>query len=207
MPLQNRVLPSGELVAASARGTLMGNRGLLHNDHKEVVRPFRLKAWITCALEFKGRTRQLMSPSLYTELFFLDEVTAFAAGHRPCAECRRSRFNEFKQAWLVAHPELTPTKLKVADIDALLHQQRIGKDHRKVLWMACLGDLPVGAMIEHEGHYYAIHSSGLREWSIEGYGSVVSLPALTSVSVLTPQATVAVFAAGYEPIFHPSVND
>ncbi|SFM25500.1 hypothetical protein [Marinobacter zhejiangensis] len=103
MPLQNRVNPKGIIESNSARGTLMGNRGVLHNASKEVTRLFKTKAWITCALEFKGRQRTLMSPGAYTELFFLDEVAAFAAGHRPCVEYRRARYNEFRNAWSVAN--------------------------------------------------------------------------------------------------------
>src|ERR1700730_14192737 len=99
-PLQNRVDPFGRLIRTTARGAWMGNRGLIHNEYQQIVRTFRLKAWITCRLEFKGWYRKVMSPNRYTELFFLDEATAFSAGHRPCAECRREDFNRFKAAWL-----------------------------------------------------------------------------------------------------------
>src|SRR4051812_48029475 len=100
MPLQNRVNPSGELFRSPARGTLMGNRGgAIHNREQEIVRQYKSRSWIACQLEFKGRRREVMSPGRYTELFFLDEATALAAGHRPCAECRRERFNAFKSAW------------------------------------------------------------------------------------------------------------
>ena len=204
MPLQNRVLPDGDIIATSARGTLMGNRGLLHNNDKEVVRPFRLKAWITCALEFKGRKRQLMSPGMYTELFFLDEVTALAAGHRPCAECRRQRFNAFKQAWQVAHPESTAGKLKVAEIDALLHEQRLSSDGSRPLWQASLAELPIGTMFERDGCYYAVHASGLLPWHIHGYGQALAGSTEGQVMVVTPRATVAVLTAGYVPGFHGS---
>ena len=206
MPLQNRVLPNGEIVATSARGTLMGNRGLLHNDQKEVVRPFRLKAWITCALEFKGRKRQLMSPGTYTELFFLDEVTALAAGHRPCAECRRQRFNAFKKAWQKAHSSSSMTGLKVANIDIVLHQQRLDPAGRKLTWRARLQDLPVGTMIQLEDSWYAIHGSGVWEWTIDGYGSAAHLSPHTEVEVLTPAAIVAALRSGYLPLFHASVG-
>src|SRR5690349_3702389 len=101
MPLQNRVDPFGYIFRSPARGTFMGNRGgALHNDQREIVRPFKSRQWITCLLEFKGRRRSVMSPRRYTELFFLDEAVAFAAGHRPCAECRRGRFNEFRRVWM-----------------------------------------------------------------------------------------------------------
>src|SRR3978361_1384995 len=103
--LQNRVDPFGNIINTSARGALMGNRGLLHNDKQTLVRTFKLKAWITCKLEFKERKRTVMAPNQYTELFFLDEATSFAAGHRPCFECRREDYNRFKTNWLKGNPE------------------------------------------------------------------------------------------------------
>jgi hypothetical protein len=103
--LQNRVDPFGNLIKTRARGTWMGNRGVLHDDKQQLLRPFKLKAWLTCRLEFKGRKRQIMAPHRWTELFFLDEATAFAAGHRPCFECRRSDFNKFKSLWIKGNPE------------------------------------------------------------------------------------------------------
>ena len=98
--MQNRVNPFGQIIETTARGLWMGTRGNIHNAERKIVRQFKLKAWITCRLEFKGRKRQMMMPNLYTELFFLDEATAFAAGHRPCCECRREDYNNFKAAWL-----------------------------------------------------------------------------------------------------------
>src|SRR6266487_4207217 len=98
--MQNRVNPFGEIIETTARGLWMGNRGNIHNHDKRIVRAYKLKAWITCKLEFKGRKREIMAPNLYTELFFLDEATSFAAGHRPCFECRREDYNKFKTAWL-----------------------------------------------------------------------------------------------------------
>jgi len=99
--LQNRVDPLGNIIKTPARGQWMGNRGVIHNDKKEILRPFKLKAWITCKLEFKNWKRQVMTPNRYTELFFLDEATAFGAGHRPCFECRRDDYNLFKSYWLI----------------------------------------------------------------------------------------------------------
>lgn len=207
MPLQNRVMPTGEIVASPARGALMGNRGVLHNDRKEVLREFRLKAWITCRLEFKNRKRQLMSPGMYTELFFLDEVTAFAAGHRPCAECRRDRFNAFKQAWVKAHGLPASGKLRVADIDKVLHQQRIDADGQRPLWQATVDGLPVGAVFTQGSEYFAVHPSGLLRWTIEGYGAAESLPGDTVVDVVTPQAMIDVFLSGFVPEFHISAYE
>src|SRR5262245_37465472 len=101
MPLQNRVTPFGEIVAVPERGTLMGNRGVLHNDAGRIVRSYQVRRWIACRTTFRGRRRQLLQPHSYTELFFLDEATAFAAGHRPCAECRHTDYQRFKTAWMV----------------------------------------------------------------------------------------------------------
>src|SRR4051794_26424644 len=99
MPRQNRVTPSGDIITTPERGTLMGNRGVLHDADARIVRRWQGKRWIACVLEFKGRWRPVMAPGRYTELFFLDEATALAAGHRPCAECRRRRFDEFRDTW------------------------------------------------------------------------------------------------------------
>ena len=125
-PLQNRVDPFGQLIRTTARGAWMGNRGLIHNEHQQIIRPFRLKAWITCVLEFKGRHREVMTPNLYTELFFLDEATAFSAGHRPCAECRRADFNLFKAAWVQGNPlYMYNMKTPIGEIDEIMHRERI----------------------------------------------------------------------------------
>src|ERR1700732_822885 len=104
MARQNRVTPAGDVIATPERGTFLGNRGVLHDDQGRIKRAWQLKRWIVCVLEFKGRRRAVMTPGRYTELFFLDEATALAAGHRPCAECRRERFNAFREAWLRGDP-------------------------------------------------------------------------------------------------------
>ena len=106
MSRQNRGTPFGDIIATPARGTLMGNRGCLHDNQGHIIRPYQLKRWIIYQLEFKGRRRQIMTPGKYTELFFLDEATALAAGHRPCVECSRPRFTEFVAAWAEANPDL-----------------------------------------------------------------------------------------------------
>src|SRR5215472_16656696 len=116
MPLENRVDPYGTLFRTPARGTMMGNRGgVIHNDEREIVRRYRSRRWIACVLEFRGRKRIVMSPRRYTELFFLDEAVALAAGHRPCAECRRARYNAFRLAWNTAQPP------PADEMDAALH--------------------------------------------------------------------------------------
>ncbi|HEY4334333.1 MAG TPA: hypothetical protein VGM89_00505, partial [Puia sp.] len=124
--LQNRVNPFGQVIRTAARGHWLGNRGLIHNERKEVVRAFKHKAWIICLLSFKGRHRTVMSPGLWTELFFFDEATAFAAGHRPCFECRREDAVRFKRAWLKGNPAYGfDEKTRIGAIDEVLHAERV----------------------------------------------------------------------------------
>ncbi len=125
MPRQNRVNPFGEIITAPERGTFMGNRGVLHDEEGSIRRAWLGKRWIACVLEFRGRKRKVMTPDRYTELFFLDEATAFAAGHRPCAECRRERFNAFRNAWRLEEDLQPPT---AAEIDDQLHNERLDPD-------------------------------------------------------------------------------
>ncbi len=169
MPRQNRVTPFGDIVASSARGTLMGNRGCLHDASGRITRPYRLTAWIYCLLEFKGRRRAVMSPGKYTELFFLDEATALAAGHRPCAECQRGRYNEFMACWGQANAGLLGgEKLRAPVVDAVLQKERMGPGGEMVKWRAKLGALPVGVMVEVEGEPHRVDGRGLRKWSPSG---------------------------------------
>src|SRR4051812_41375437 len=137
MPRQNRVTPFGEIIAVRNRGTLMGNRGVLHNNAGTIRRAWQLRRWILCVLEFKGRKRAVMSPGCYTELFFLDEATGLAAGHRPCAECQCQRFREFRAAWVagnaVSHGTPTPT---AGEIDGRLHAARVVPGGEKVRFEA-----------------------------------------------------------------------
>ena len=124
MPLQNRVSPIGSIVSVSSKGTLMGNRGRLHNENKELKSLSKHKCWVACKLEFKGRKRELMAPNKYTELFFLDEATAFTAGHRPCGECRKDRYKEFKSKWLEANFDLlNGEKDSIGNIDKIVHKE------------------------------------------------------------------------------------
>ena len=200
VPRQNRVTPFGEIVASSARGTLMGNRGCLHDATGRITRPYRLTAWIYCLLEFKGRRRAVMSPGKYTELFFLDEATALAAGHRPCAECQRGRYNEFMACWGKANAGLLGgEKLRAPVVDAVLQKERMGPGGEKVKWRAKLGELPVGVMVDVEGEPQVVISSGVKPWGPDGYGSGKRVPTETSVLVLTPASTVRGIAGGFAP--------
>jgi hypothetical protein len=131
MPLQNRVTPFGELLATECRGTLMGNRGCLHDDQQQIRRPFAGKRWIICVLEFRGRYRRVMTPRRYTELFFLDEATALAAGHRPCAECQHARYLVFREIWAEANPDLVGASFSADAMDGVLHAERLDSRRRK----------------------------------------------------------------------------
>ena len=194
MPLQNRVTPLGELVAHPARGFVYGNRGCLHDDAGRIRRHHDGKRWIACRLEFKGRRRNLLQPGRYTELFFLDEATAFAAGHRPCAECRRADYLRVL--------ELTGAQ-RADELDARLHNERLGPKTT-----AEVETLPEGAFVLHDEQPHVVVPGGLRPWSPGGYGPPAAATGLHTV--LTPQMLVGVLACGWSgavPLLHPSVHD
>jgi hypothetical protein len=199
MPLQNRVDPHGNIFRSPARGTMMGNRGgALHNDRHEVVRSFKSPRWITCLLEFKGWHRHVMTPGRYTELFFLDEAVAFAAGHRPCAECRRERFNAFRSAWS------SDPALRAPVIDEELHRARIDRDHRKVTFEASIHSLPNGCFVQLDGEAYLVWNDALHLWAPERYVKKTPRPDRQTVTVLTPEPIVKCFRQGYVPEIHES---
>jgi hypothetical protein len=199
MALQNRVPPWSELIATPERGMFMGNRGCLHDAQRQIVRPFRGKRWIICHLEFKGRHRQLMTPGQYTELFFLDEAAALAAGHRPCAECQRDRFNAFRDAFAAGND--LSGRVSADDIDRLLHAQRCSSGSPTQI-----DALPDGVMVEHDGAAFLVTAAAWRRWSPAGYGETVPWPQGAPVRVLTPAATVAALSAGYVPVLHESAD-
>lgn len=205
MPLQNRVTPFAQIVAVAQRGTMMGNRGgNMHTDDRRLKRgrPWTNERWITCLLEFKGRHREVMSPGKYTELFFLDEATAFAAGHRPCAECRRADFHRFNACWLTANRPDGHVLKTVSEIDHQLHQERIvaGSNSQRT-WRADSATLPSGTFVEWDGEAFLVWDRALRRWSFDGYNDFRRLPA-GQVTVLTPESIVKAFAAGYTPAIH-----
>lgn len=208
MPLQNRVDPWGRFHAVNAHGALMGNRGVLHNEQKQIVAPWRGKAWLTCKIEFQGIRRKQFGSGTYSELFFMDEATAFAAGHRPCADCRRDRFNEFKAAWVASNRDLLPTaRPTMAQIDNVIHSERASKDGDKITFETPLKDLPQGVMVEVSGVALLVWRGALLPWSFDGYASSNdALPPSSIVRVLTPGPVVQVFASGFTPDVHPSAN-
>lgn len=199
MPLQSRVDPWGRLNAVSERGAWLGNRGCLVDDRRNIVRQWRLEAWITCTLEYKGKRRKVFAPKTWTELFFLDEATAFAAGHRPCAFCRRSRYTEFKSAWLAANPGLVAANPPVAEIDRVLQRERVAPDGGKQASRMQYGDLPVGTFIELQGDAHVVLPGALERWSFGGYAQADAPAAGQVVSVLTPPSVVRMFRAGFRP--------
>lgn len=202
MPLQNRVFPTGDIVADAARGSLTGNRGILHDDAQKLGSArWRHPHWISCLLAFRGRRRQVMAPGRWTELFFLDEAVACAAGHRPCAECRRGAFAAFQAAWARA----TGTPARAPDIDRALHAARITRDRRQVRHTAPCTDLPPGTFILIADRPHLVTGAGLHPWAPGGYAPAVPRVAAT-VTVLTPAPMVATFRAGYAPILHPSAG-
>lgn len=199
MPFQNRVNPEGAICHSTARGTLMGNRGCLHDGRGNIVSNSKRDAWVTCLLEFKERKRALMQPGQYTELFFLDEATALAVGHRPCAECRRERYKAFLAAW----PE---TGAKAGDIDACLKRER-SDGQRPLLSVDQLRTLPDGVLVKHlsSGTFYLLLGGDAYAWSFSGYGARQPLLTLSGqFRVLTPASTVAAMKNGYRPDIHPS---
>jgi hypothetical protein len=208
VPRQNRVTPLGELVAIPERGTMMGNRGVLHDPEGRIVRPWQVRRWIICVLEFRGRHRTVMAPNRYTELFFLDEATALAAGHRPCFECRRARFLAFRDAWAAGNCEAAQSEtIRAGMIDDRLHAERVGPMRTKRTFTANLDDLPDGAFVMLEGSRDACHlvlDDTLLAWTPSGYSARLPRPAGAVVSVLTPRSIVAALRAGYQPEIHPT---
>ena len=192
MPLRNRVTPFSSIEADPARGMFMGNRGCLHGEHKNLeVEQTREKRWLICLTIFKGRKRRIMHPGAYTELFFLDEATALAAGHRPCAECRRQNYDLFLR--------LFPGKRANAEqLDRVLASQRLRP------YPEDFAALPDGAMFEREGAAFLKWRGKAFVWSHAGY-SPAPVPE-GQVEVLTPEDTVETIAKGYKPVVHPSVN-
>ena len=212
MPLQNRVTPEGSIIATPHRGLLMGNRGgAFHSPGKSLgARRWASKAWIACVLDFKGRHREVMQPNRYTELFFLDEATALAAGHRPCFECRRRDAARFAALWAKAHG--APDRARAPHMDETLHAERTGRGGAKVTFRARLANLPSGTVLRYPAEAvnarpHLVIANHLLAWSPAGYTSMILHCAVSQeFDVLTPRSIVAVLAAGYRPMLHPSAT-
>lgn len=205
MPLRNRVTPLGELIATPERGLVYGNRGCLHNAQGEIRSGYSTKRWIACRLCFRGRRRSpLMSPGRFTELFFLDEATALAAGHRPCAECRRSDYNRFSGLW----SELHPGQIGANAIDAQLHEERLAAGRReRLLHEARYSELPDGAFVLEAGGPHLVLARQLLTWSPGGYRDAHRRPTHGPATVITPRSLIAILRSGWSPsvpLLHPS---
>ena len=206
MPRQNRVTPQGELIADPARGLVYGNRGCLHDASGRITRRYNGKRWIACRLRFKDWHRApLMQPGRFTELFFLDEATAMAAGHRACALCRREDFNRLAEIW----HEIHPNQIGADAIDAQLHAERLdGRTSRRFIVDVALDALPDGAFVLHQDEPHLVLEGELRRWTPAGYDAAT--PVLPSkATLITPPSLVAVLRAGWEatvPLIHDSAR-
>jgi hypothetical protein len=207
MPRQNRVTPFGDLMADPARGLVYGNRGCLHDDEGRIRRRFGVRRWISCRLEFRGWHRApLMQPGRFTELFFLDEATAFAAGHRPCALCRRADYDRFVEIWT----ELHPSQRGADAMDEQLHIERIDSQTRgQRRHVASYDDLPDSAFVLEDGEPWLILGSRILRWTPAGYVVAKARPTRASAVLVTPPSLVAVLASSWDglvPLLHPSAS-
>jgi hypothetical protein len=203
MPLQNRVTPFGDIVAIPQRGMFMGNRGIIHDPATRTLlaRRWATKTWIVCACEYKGVRRAVMRTRSWTELFFLDEATALAAGHRPCFACRREAAERFRAAWAKGNGVDPPS---AAAIDTVLHAERLdGRAKRLHLLSGRMDALPDGAMVSAGEIAYVITGKAVLCWTPAGYRTA---PAPEDVRLLTPPSTLRALAAGYRPVLHPDID-
>ena len=204
MPLQNRVTPLGDIVADPNRGLFTGNRGIIHDPATRTLLRKRWSnpAWLICVCEFRGRRRKVMGGRSWTELFFLDEATALAAGHRPCFYCRRDDANRFRAAWEKGN---RVRDVRMHDIDTVLHHERL--DHGKKRLHALLvplDQLPDGAMVQQGEESFLVTQGRALLWSPAGYAAMEYHPA--EATLLTPPSTLRAMNAGYQPVLHPTVR-
>jgi hypothetical protein len=207
MPLQNRVTPLGGLIADPARGLVYGNRGCLHDGAGRIRRAYAGKRWIACCLEFRGWHRSpLLQPGKFTELFFLDEATAFAAGHRPCALCRNEDYKRFCELWA----ELQAGEAGADAIDARLHNERLDRPARRRRFHRLpYDDLPDGAFVLEEGVPHLVCGAELRRWTPAGYTASTGRPSRAIATVITPPSLVEVLRRGWSsvlPLLHPTAS-
>jgi hypothetical protein len=203
MPLQNRVTPTGDIIATPHRGMFTGNRGIIHDpETKTLTRRWAAKAWITCVCEFQGRRREVMGGRSWTELFFLDEVTALAAGHRPCFFCRREDANRFCAAWEQGNGV---TRMRAPEMDAVLHRERLSHGKKRLHTLAVpIANLPDGAMVQQDSASFLVVRGRPLLWSPAGYRETSR--ALEGAMLLTPPSTLRALSAGYRPVLHASAS-
>ena len=203
MPLQNRVTPFGDIVAISQRGLFTGNRGIIHDPATKTLlaRRWATKTWLVCACEFKGWHRDVMARRSWTELFFLDEAVAFAAGHRPCFLCRREAAERFRARWASAKKEASPS---ATHMDSVLHAERLDRRRKRLHPLTLpVTDLPEGAVVVAADQAYTLRAGLAYRWTNEGYDGPKILHDVDWL--LTPPSTVMALLAGYAPAFHPSI--
>ena len=204
MPLQNRVTPSGDIIATPHRGLFTGNSGIIHDPAtKTLTRRWSSPAWLICLCEFRGRQREVMAQRSWTELFFLDEATALSAGHRPCFFCRRDDALKFRAAWEAGNGI---TKVRAAEIDAVLHRERLdGRAKRLHPLPTPWQRLPDGAMLKGVANHFLIAQARPLQWSPAGYRNASEMP--NDAMLLTPPSTLRALAAGYRPVLHPTARE
>ena len=203
MPLQNRVMPTGEIIATPHRGLFVGNRGIIHDPATRTLlrKRWSCPAWLICVLQFRGRRRKVMAGRSWTELFFLDEATAFAAGHRPCFFCRREDANRFRAAWEEGNDA---KNVHAPEMDAVLHRERLASGKKLHPLPMEIEKLPDGTMVQDGGESFLIADGRALKWSSAGYTKAER--ALGDAKLLTPPSTVRAFATGFRPVLHPSAS-
>ena len=204
MALQNRVTPFGHIVAISQRGMFTGNRGIIHDPATRTLlkRRWATKAWLTCVCEFKGRRRDVMTRRSWTELFFLDEAVALAAGHRPCFFCRREAAEAFRNAWALGRAVKLP---RGPEMDAVLHSERLDHGRKRLHGLPGPADeLPDGSAIAAADDAYILARGRAFRWTVHGYEGPLEIP--RADAVLTPSSTLGALRAGYRPMLHPSID-
>jgi hypothetical protein len=202
MPLQNRVTPTGDIITTPHRGLFTGNRGIIHDPTTKTLlrKRWSTPAWITCLCEFRGRWREVMGGRSWTELFFLDEATAFAAGHRPCFYCRRDDAKRFRAAWEQGN---RVSNVRAKEMDAVLHRERLDHGRKRLHPLPMpIAQLPDGAMVQHGEDSFLIAQGRALKWSSAGYREAGT--ALVDAKLLTPSSTLRALAAEYRPVLHPS---
>jgi hypothetical protein len=204
MPLQNRVTPTGDIVADPNRGIFTGNRGIIHDPATKTLlnKRWSSPAWITCVCEFRGWRRTVMGGRSWTELFFLDEATAFAAGHRPCFFCRRDDAKRFRSCWLQGNGV---KEILARDMDKVLHGERLdGAKKRLHPLPVPLRDLPDGAMVQAGAESFLVLQGRALQWSMAGYRAIEG--EIGDAMLLTPPSTLRAISAGYRPVLHGSAS-
>ena len=203
MPLQNRVTPFGDIIAIAQRGTFTGNRGIIHDPATRSLlnRRWSSKAWLICVCEFKGRRRAVMSRRSWTELFFLDEAVALAAGHRPCFYCRRSDAEAFRDAWAAGQGISRPT---APQMDSVLHAERLDRGHKRLHPPPeNASELPDGTVVARAGEAYTLVHRRAYRWTVFGYDGPLDAP--RPDALITPPSTLGALRAGYRPVLHRDI--